>query len=82
MCMQEIKAEMESSSAYTDIFPALFRLMDDPSRWHSTVERSSRQMRLVKTRLRNRLSNNTLLNKLMRFAVEGPELSTVDFTEI
>ena len=23
-----IKAEMESSSAYTDIFPAIFRLMD------------------------------------------------------
>ena len=31
--------------------------------------------------LRNRLSDNTL-NKRMRIAIEGPELSTVDFTEI
>ena len=28
MCIQEIKAIMESSNAYTDIFPAIFRLMD------------------------------------------------------
>ena len=31
--------------------------------------------------LRNRLSDNTL-PKRMRIAIEGPELSTVDFTEI
>ena len=31
--------------------------------------------------LRNRLCDNTL-NKRMRIAIEGPELSTVDFTEI
>ena len=28
MCMQEIKAEMESSGAYTDIFPAAFQVVD------------------------------------------------------
>ena len=38
-------------------------------------------MKLVKTRLRSRLSDNTL-PKLMRIAIEGPELSAVDFNEI
>ena len=47
----------------------------------ATVECSISQMKLVKTRLCNRLSDNTL-PKLLRIAIEGPELSTVDFTAI
>ena len=38
-------------------------------------------MKLVKTRLRNRLSDSNL-SRLMRIAIEGPELSSVDFNEI
>ena len=81
---QVIKVEMESSEAYADIFPAIFRLMDiilSLPVGTATVERSFSQMKLVKTRLRSRLSDNTL-PKLMRIAIEGPELSAVDFNEI
>ena len=42
----------------------------------ATVKRSFSQMKLAKTHLRNRLSDSP---KLM--CIEGPELSTVDFTE-
>ena len=66
MCMQEIKAEKESSSAYTDIFQV------DGHNFDPTGDRSFSQMKLVKTCLRNRLSDNTL-PKLMRIAIEGPE---------
>ena len=47
----------------------------------ATVERSFSEMKLVKTRLRNRLSDSNL-SRLMRIAIEGPELSSVDFNEI
>ena len=47
----------------------------------ATVERSFSEMKLVKTRLRNRLSDSNL-SRLMRIAIEGPELSSIDFNEI
>ena len=47
----------------------------------ATVERTFSQMKLVKTRLRNRISD-TNLTRFMRIAIEGPELSSVDFNEI
>ena len=47
----------------------------------ATVERTFSQMKLVKTRLRNRISD-TNLTRLMRIAIECPELSSVDFNEI
>ena len=47
----------------------------------ATVERLFSEMKLVKTRLRNRLSDSNL-SRLMRIAIEGPELSSVDFNEI
>ena len=46
-----------------------------------TVERSFSQMKLTKTRLRNRLSDINLC-RLVRIAVEGPELNEVNFEEI
>ena len=39
------------------------------------------QMKMVKTRLRNRTSDVNL-PKLMHIAIEGPDLSIIDFQEI
>ncbi len=47
----------------------------------ATVERSFSQMKLVKNRLRSRLSDVSLA-QLMRVAIEGPELTKVNFEEI
>ena len=38
-------------------------------------------MKMVNTRLRNRISDVNL-PKLMRIAIEGPDLSIIDFQEI
>lgn len=38
-------------------------------------------MNLIKTRLRNRLSEINL-SRLMRIAIEGPDLNSVDFEQI
>ena len=80
--MQEIKKEMEAS--FLAIFPETFKLMDILLALPigtATVERSFSQMKMIKTRLRNRLSDVNLA-RLMRIAIEGPELSTIDFKEI
>ncbi len=82
--MQDIKVEMESSDAYTEIFPAIFTLMNlilSLPVGTATVERTFSQMKLVKTRLRNRISDSNL-PKLMRIAIEGPNLTNIDFSEI
>ena len=47
----------------------------------ATVERSFSQMKMIKTRLRNRLSDANLQH-LMRVAIEGPDLKEVDFNQI
>ena len=47
----------------------------------ATVERMFSQMKLIKTRLRNRLSDSNL-EHLMKIAIEGPNISNVDFNEI
>ena len=47
----------------------------------ASVERSFSQMKLIKTRLRKRLSNLSLEN-LMKIAIEGTPLTDVDFKEI
>ena len=47
----------------------------------ATVERSFSHMKMVKSRLRNRLSDENL-DKLLRIAIEGPELESVDFEEV
>ena len=47
----------------------------------ATVERSFSQMKMIKTRLRNHL-NDTNLKRLMRIAIEGPEMKLVDFNEV
>ena len=47
----------------------------------ATVERSFSQMKMIKTRLRNQLSDANLQH-LIKVAIEGPELKDVDFNEI
>ena len=41
----------------------------------------SQQLKQIKTRLRNEL-NNANLAHLMKIAIEGPELSSVNFDEV
>ena len=43
----------------------------------ATVERSFSQMKFVKTRLRNRLSDINLA-RLMRIVIEGPDLTSLN----
>ncbi len=70
--------------SYKAIFPQMFSLMNIllaiPVST-ATVERSFSQMKLVKNRLRRRLSDVSLA-QLMRVAIEGPEMTKVNFEEI
>ena len=47
----------------------------------ATVERSFSEMKMIKTRLRNRLSDCNL-NNLMKIAVEGPQMENITSEEI
>ena len=47
----------------------------------ASVERSFSQMKMIKTRLRNRLTDVTLA-QLMRTAIEGSDRTSVNFEEI
>ena len=75
---------MEASGAYTGLFPEMFKLLNIilvlPV-GTASVERSFSQMKQIKTRLRNRL-NDANLSRLMRIAIEDPELSAVNFKEV
>ena len=75
---------MQTTDAYKGIFPQTFTLLNILLAMPvgtATVERSFSQMKMVKTRLRNRLSDCNL-SRLMKIAVEGPELNDVPFEEI
>ena len=64
--------------------PQMFTLLDilmGYANWDSDCRESFSQMKLTKTRLRNRLSGINLCC-LVRIAVEGPELNEVNFEEI
>ena len=81
LTLQEIKAEMEGSGAYTELFPEIFKLLDMLLALPvgtATVEQSFSQMKLVKTRPRSGISDCNL-SRPMRIAIEGPELSAVYF---
>lgn len=82
--MQEVFQSMQTTDAYKGIFPQTFTLLNILLAMPvgtATVERSFSQMKMVKTRLRNRLSDCNL-SRLMKIAVEGPELNDVPFEEI
>ena len=72
------------ADAYGGIFPVMFKLINIMLTLpvgRATVEKSFSQMKMIKTRLRNRL-NDTNLNRIMRIAIEGPEMKLVDFDEV
>ena len=82
--LQELLREMHSSSTYSGIFPEMMKLLNIMLTipvGTATVERSFSQMKMIKTRLRNRLSDANLQH-LMRVAIEGPDLKEVDFNQI
>ena len=82
--LQEVKMHMEASGAYSRIFPEIFKLLNIllvlPV-GTATVERSFSRMKQIKTRFRNRL-NDANQSHLMRIAIEGPELSSINFDEV
>ena len=77
--MQEIKVKN-----YSVIFPEIFKIMNIllviPV-GTASVERSFSQMKMIETRLCNRLADTTLA-QLMQIAIEGPELGDADFDKI
>ena len=82
--LQDVMVEMEISGAYKEIFPEMLKLLDillSLPVGTASVERSFSQMKLVKTRLRNRITDDNLA-RLMRIAIEGPELTAIDFENI
>ena len=53
--MQELSAHMMSCCSYAEIFPEMFKLILCLPVGTATVERSFSQMKMVKTRLHNRM---------------------------
>ena len=81
---QQVFQGIQKADAYGGIFPEMFKLINIMLTLPvgtATVERSFSQMKIIKTRLRNRL-NDTNLKRLMRIAIEGPEMKLVDFDEV
>ena len=80
---QQLFQGIQTSDAYGGIFPEMFKLINIVLILvgTATVERSFSHMKMIKTRLRNRL-NDTNLKRLMRIAIEGPEMKFEDFNEI
>ena len=79
--MQEILDKMNKSHTYVGIFPETGKLLNITMALPvgtATVERSFSQMKLIKTRLRSRLSDSNL-EHLMKISIEGPPLTDVDF---
>ena len=73
---------METSCAC--IFPETFKMMNTflvlPI-GTASVERSFSHLKMIKTRLRSRLSDCSV-TQLMRISIEGPEIDAVEFEEI
>ena len=81
--MQDILEEMMKSKTYKGVFPEMWKLLNIMMALPvstATVERAFSQMKLIKTRLCNHLSDSNL-EHLMKIAIEGPSISNVDFNE-
>ena len=69
---------------YEGVFPKTWKLLNIMMALPvstATIERTFSQMKLIKTRLRNRLSDSNL-EHLIKIAIEGPSISSVDFNKI
>ena len=80
---QQVFQGIQKADAYGGIFPEmLINIMLTLPVETATVERETfSQMKIIKTRPRNRL-NDTNPKRLMRIAIEGPEMKLVDFNEV
>ena len=79
--LQDVKAEVERLHEYLPTIFDLMNLILTLPVGTASVERTLSQMKMVKTRLWNRISDVNL-PKLMRIVIEGPDLSIIDFQEI
>ena len=82
--LQHILDEMETSHTYGRIFPKTWKLLNIMMALPvgtASVEWSLSQMELIKTRLRSCLSQSNL-ELVMKIAIEGPQLTPVDFDKI
>ena len=82
--MQDILEEMMKSKKYEGVLPKTWELLNNMMALPvstATVERTFSQMELIKTYLRNRLSDSNL-EHLMKIAIEGPSISKMDFNKI
>ena len=81
--MQDVASTMMSCTSHADIFPETSKdiqiLLTLPV-GTVIVERSFSQMKMIKTRLKSRLADCSL-SRLMRIAIEGPELQAVHFND-
>ena len=78
---QQVFQGIQKADAYGGEMFKLINIMLTLPVGTATVERSFSQMKFIKTRLRNPL-NDTNLKRLMRIAIEGPEMKLVDFDEV
>ena len=82
--LEQVFLSMQSFESYRSIFPQTCKLVSillTIPVGTATMERSFSHMKIIKNRLRNRLSDASL-DKLMRVAIEGPDLSNVNFSQI
>ena len=73
---QQVFQGIQKAAAYGGIFPEMFKLINIMLTLPvgtATVERSFSQMKMIKTRLRNRL-NDTNPKRLMRIAMSRNEV--------
>ena len=84
LTLSAVNVHMESTGTHTGIFPETFKLLNMilvlPV-GTASVERYFSYMKLIKTRIHNSITNKNL-GRLMRIAIEGPELSAVNFNEV
>ena len=77
--LSAVKVHMESTGAHNGIFPETFKRLNIilvlPV-GTASVERSVSYMKLIN------INTDQNLGQLMRIAIEGPELSAVNFNEV
>ena len=79
--MQDILDKMEASQTYGGIFPETWKLLNILMALPvgtASVERSFSEMKLIKSHLSSHVSNSNLEHP-MKIAIEGSQLTDVDF---
>ena len=84
LSMSQLASAMFGCDAYRSIFAELFKLLEiilSLPVSTATVEGSFSKMKLIKTRLRSRLTDDNL-KRLMRISIKGPDLKDAKFEEV